>query len=231
MYLTLLAVIWTYGGIMSPFLLLCSYGLFERRNWLVSPSLVIPGAVLGSFFLFERFQSVAFALYYHFLVAGALFLVCYSLLLFKWGYSEPQALTLSILTIIACDELWQMPFNILNWTHSFQYAAVGLTTGGWDLMSIPLIFYFLLRFGRHPGSSGVVGAWDSQSGRVALMSLVCMAALTLMEVARFHAAGFPTVTSTYPAFEPYYLILPWFAFFLLLFKAPHPTISTGTTDR
>lgn len=205
----ILTVAWVYIGILSPFLILCSYDIVERRPWLVSPSLVLPGAVLGSFYLFEKFQSVPFAFYSHFLVAGGLFTICYALLLFQWKYTGPQALALSALTVIACDELWQMPFNILNWTHSLTYAEIGLATGAWDLMSIPLIFYFLLRF---------TGQLFGGSPQLVRAFPVCMAALTLMEVARFHAIGFPMVTSTYPPYEPYYLIFPWFAFFLLLFR-------------
>lgn len=204
---------WVYIGILSPFFLLCGYWIIERQKVLTSPIVILPTVALGSFAFYEQFKTVAFAFYSHFLVGGALFIVCYSLLLFQWKYTGPQAVVLSLLTVIACDELWQMPFNILNWTHSWLYAATGLATGGFDLMSIPLIFYFLLRFGRSLAPSNRGATWGM---------LMAMAGLTLAEAARFHAIGFPTVTSTYPPYEPYYLIFPWFGFFLLLFR-PAPS--------
>jgi hypothetical protein len=198
--LDLFVAVWVFVGIQSPLLIFCSYGLLKRFDWLASPKLVFPSVAAVSLVFFLFFDRIATnpAFYSHFLFAGGFLLLSYFLLV-KWEYSKVDALVLSILTVIAIDELWQMPMNIVNWStwHGF---AVGFTTAGWNLMSMPFTFYFILKSGRQ-----IVLNFPSR------IIIIC----TL-------ATGIETVRFAFNPLEsyetPYYLIILWFLFFQVLFR-------------
>jgi hypothetical protein len=139
------------------------------------------------------------------LVIGA-----YLVLAFKLEYAKLDSLVLAVLTMIAIDELWQTPFNVLNWTSSLFNAEVGLATAGWNLMSLPLLLYFVVKF------DGQIKL--GRNGKT--LFCICLA-LTAFEVVRFAQGGYPdnSAPTPYLLFEPYYLIGPWFGFFLMLFQS------------
>lgn len=217
----LVSAVWIYSGIESPLLVVCFYGLMDRFRFLTSKYVVMPSVamVCGYFFLNG---AVAQPFYSHFAIAAAFILSCY-LLCNRFGYASPQSLSLALLTLIAVDELWQTPFNSLNWTYSLSSFEIGIATAGWNLMSLPLIGASLIRFRFAPKLSTVGKKW----------LLVC-AALTIFEIWRFYIGGYPDNSSPagYPGFEPYYLVFPWFIFFILLFRSSAKTgVSDGTAER
>ena len=195
----LTSILWVFGGILSPFLTFCSYDLLKKRfEWLASPYLVCPSVLAASLLAFEFTidtpQGIISAHYDHFLFAGIFLLVCYGFL--GWlQYSNVDSLVLSIMTLFAIDELWQTPYNVVNWTQSLWAFQVGVSTAAWNLMAIPFAFYFVKRV----------------NGKIRFDYLTSML---------FYAAAMGTAMGTAKlVFDPYWLIIPWFAFFLALFRS------------
>jgi len=188
--------------IQSPFILFCSYGLIKRIGWLSSPKLVFP-SVIGLSSVFYLYFGVIDknpgdpALYDHFLFAAGFLLLSY-VLMQRWNYSRPDALVISALMVLALDVLWQVPMDIVNWS-TLQGFLIGITTAGWNLMSIPLMFYFVAKERRitfdylAPGLFGAI------------------IILTVIETARYALNPFQSYGT------PYYLVAPWLLFFLLTF--------------
>lgn len=204
----LLQAAWVFTGIQSPFLAACFY--FPIRRFaprLASPLPVFALVILVSVFWFLEFP---FADYLHFLIAGGVLLLCYSFLVFRLRYQNVDSLVLSVLVLIALDELWQTPFNALNWTHSIIFAEVGLATAGWNLMAIPLVLAFLFH-----------AAGRIRFGRTGKALLIISLVLTVFEIYRFAVGGYPDNSSPTPylELEPYYLVLPWLLTFLHLFQS------------
>lgn len=203
-----ISALWVFTAIQSPLLIACSYGLLRKVRWAAQHFVVFPVVFLVCLFWFLYFPIGA--MYSHFLFAAAVVLSMYTILLTKSGYDGLDALVLASLTLIAVDELWQMPFNLLNWTSSLNYAEIGLATAGWNLMSIPLLLYFVLKF-----NGRISLDWRSKAAFIVSLGL------TAFEVFRFFTGGYPDNSSpvAYPGVEPYYLLFVWFGFFLLLFRS------------
>ena len=142
MTISLLSALWVYTGILSPFLLLVFYPMLEKAPRLFAPKVFVPAVASVSVFWFLFWPENLH--YSHFLVGGGLLIGAY-LVLGRVGYSRTQSAVLGVLSVLAADQLWQIPYDIHNWT-SPTTAAVGLATQGFDLMSIPILGYFLLRF-------------------------------------------------------------------------------------
>lgn len=192
----LLDDLFTYVGIQSPFLIWCFYPILKRLAKLATP-LPVFLAVSGTcvFFYLTRASNI------HFLYAGAFILIAYSLLAFKLGYSKVDSIVLSSLTIIAIDQLWQFPLYANSWLDPLEIAA-GLSHAAWNLMSIPLIFYFVLK----------------AKGKLRLDSATKIAFWSLLWFIAFDTISFAgnsvlLVTTTY------YLVIPSFLFFLAFFNS------------
>lgn len=219
MPLTLLfSALWIYAYILSPFILLCSYNLLARIQWIASPWIVFPGVSGGGVYLFLTYypflrgQGFSFQgplLYSHFLIASGLLLGLYSYLGFRMKYSKLEALTLALLTTLAIDQLWQLPLDIFNWSASLQSLETGLATGAFSFISIPVLIYFLLKFGKKPSLK-----WKSTRDIFLLTVTV-----TIVDV-----LAYPPDPSAL-LYQPYLLVIPWTVFFLALF-----TFSEHTFD-
>ena len=99
------------------------------------------------------------------------------------------------MTLFAIDELWQTPYNVVNWTQSLWAFQVGVSTAAWNLMAIPFAFYFVKRV----------------NGKIRFDYLTSVL---------FYAAAMGTAMGTTKlVFDPYWLIIPWFVFFLALFRS------------
>lgn len=142
MTISLLSALWVYTGILSPFFILVFYPWLERRPRLFSPKVFVPAVAGVSVFWFLFFPEGVF--YSHFLIAGGLLIGGY-LVLIKSGYSQAQSAVLGVLSILAADQLWQLPYDAYNWATPAGM-ALGLATQGFDLMSIPILGYFLVKF-------------------------------------------------------------------------------------
>lgn len=150
----LLSGLWIVAYIQSPFLLLIFYGRLKSIRTLEvlsGPKFVLPG--IGAVVLLLYFAGLPDAGlsehvplgYAHFLISGLLLGGFYGVALW-FRYTTLESVVLAILSVLAVDELWQTPYNVLNWTSGLQAAEVGLATGGWSLMSIPIFLYFLAKF-------------------------------------------------------------------------------------
>lgn len=193
----LLDDLFTYVGIQSPFLIWCFYPILKRLAKLATP-LPVFLAVSGTciFFYLTRASNI------HFLYAAGFILISYSLLAFKLRYSKLDALVLSVLTLIAIDQMWQIPYYIFNWPTNLLQFEAGISHAAWNLMSLPFIFYFVLK----------------AKGKIRLNSFTNIAFWTALWFTLFDAIAFDgdpilLVTTTY------YLVLPWFIFFLGVFYA------------
>ena len=207
--LTFAAVLWVFAGILSPFLTFCSYGLLKKRlDWLAGPEFVTPSVILASLaayeFTFATPQGIVSAHYDHFLYAGAFFLVCYFVMNWGYKYSNADSFVLSVMTLFAIDELWQTPYNVVNWTESLWAFQVGISTAAWNLMAIPFAFYFVKRINE----------------RIRFDYLTSII---------FYVAALLTIMATLKLiFDPYWLIIPWFAFFLALFRSSKISFKSTT---
>lgn len=188
----LYSAIWVFVGIQSPFLIFCAYGLLKRIPWIASPWLVVPGisSVCAIFYLASPFVATNPAFYDHFLYAGIFILAAYFAFWRAFDYSKLDSLILSLLTMIAIDALWQLPIDIVDWSWGWHYLEVGMATAAWNLMSIPFLFYFVLKI----------------NGRISLDMLA--KALLGFSIASTLAAV--ETISVIP--DPYFLVLPWFLF-------------------
>lgn len=206
------SAIWIYASIQSPFLIACSYGLIDRFKWIASPYVVAPsiGGICLGFFLFGPAGTGGG--YVHFLYAGGFMLSVYFLTL-RFGYSRPQALLFAVLTEIAIDELWQMPYNLMIWPQSLLNFEVGITTAGWNLMALPLVGYFLLRFNGRMRLDGY--------GKGVLLVASALTVYGTIRVGLSMVGG--SFVGGYYIGPPYFftdwLLFPWFLFFLLLFRS------------
>jgi hypothetical protein len=196
--------IWVFARIQSPFLLACSYQLIKRFDKIASPYLIVPGlsAICLAPFL-GILPSDAQPFSFHFLVAGGFMLSSY-FWLWRVGYSRPDSLVLSILVFVASDALWQIPYNFYLWTYSLRFLEVGLATDGWNLMSIPLIGYFLLKM----------------NGKIAI-DKTCKLLLTIIVISTTLSLLIPIDPLGYiSVFAPQYLLIfPWFGAFLLIIRS------------
>lgn len=180
---------------MSPFLIVCFYGAMKKVSWIASPWIVFPS--VGGFSLaLSLFFTSGHILFFHFLFAGILFLAAYSYLAFKTRYERIDSLVLSFLLIIAVDQLWQISFDLVNWTQSVYQFALGFTTAGWDFMAIPILFYFVLKLDGKIRLNWIAKYFGS-----------CGIVLTFFEAWRYHEGAFPNNGGL---FEPYYLVSLWF---------------------
>src|SRR5712664_2194170 len=86
----ILAALWVYVRIQSPFLIFCSYGLIKRFDKIASPFLFIPSVIgICSLYYFVGFKGADFPVFFsHIPLAGALLIITY-LMLRKFGYSNP----------------------------------------------------------------------------------------------------------------------------------------------
>jgi hypothetical protein len=192
----ILTALWVYARIQSPLLISCSYGLIRRFDRLASPWLVVPSvSIVSSIYFLVPVQNADFPLLWsHIPIAGAMLISIY--LWLGWiGYSRPESLVLSVLTVIALDVLWQIPWDVPLWVQSWHNFAVGMTTMGWDAMSIPFLGYFVLKFN---------GRWVMDSNSAAQLGIATIWTLS-------YCIWLPL------SFDDYILILPWSAFFLGVF--------------
>ena len=145
MTISILSALWVYTAILSPFFILVFYPWLGRWPRLFTPKVFVPAVAWVSVFWFLFFPEGVF--YSHFLIAGGLLIGGY-LVLLRSGYSQVQSAVLGVLSILAADQLWQLPYDAYNWATPAGM-AVGLATQGFDLMSIPILGYFLVKFGGH----------------------------------------------------------------------------------
>ena len=199
---SIFSVVWVYLYIQSPFLLFCFYPTMKRFDGLFRPVFVVPVVVAASLFYFEETLASPPTYSFHFLIAGS-FIVSSYMVCMRSGFQRTEAFILSVLTMIAVDELWQMPYNIVLWTKSLEGFAIGIATGGWNLMSIPFIAYFLIKFRGH-----LFLARSIKSLLIGLISVEVLFAI-LLELS----------SQTWPYNDELYLmVFPWFLFFLVLFR-------------
>ena len=211
----LAAPLFIYLGIQSPFLVACFYGAMKRFPKVASPYLVVPAVatVCGWFYFEGIWENGSGLAYSHFIYAGFFLLGTYFLAQ-RWGYSAVDSLVLAILTEMALDELWQMPYNLTIWPQSLLNFEVGIVTAGWNLMSIPLIAVFLIKF------NGSV-RFDMPTKALLAASLVLTAYGTV--IVGLSMAGGTFNEGYYVGAMPRpltdWLLLPWFLFFLALFRS------------
>ena len=182
-----LAIFWTYAYFESPLLIWLMYPAYRRFTWLGSPKLVFPTVAAMSVFLAVTHDQP------HMLAAGLMVAISYYLLAFKLGYPRLESVVMSVLMVLAIDQLWQLPLDFVHW-QTLQGAEVGLVTGGLSWTSLPILFYFL---------GNVRG--KIRASQVSLLLLIVVVALMLN-----------------PYADPYWLIVPWFLFFLSVFAASAP---------
>lgn len=170
----------------------------------------MPAVTLTTVAFYEYFGIVQPLDYHysHFVVAGFFVLAFYWLAAFRFRFAQIDALALSVLALIAADELWQTPLNIVNWTSSVRGLQIGLATGAWDLMAIPIFLYFLWRINRRLKLS--------EAARVLIISSV---ALTALVTFWFAQGELPNANGVY------FLILPWSLFLLELARSNAPRLS------
>lgn len=216
----LLTAIWVYISIQSPFLVFCCYPVIRSHSWLASPKFFVPVVLGVSVFFFFDFEAISVGNIYftHFLFAGLFALLAYWGLCFRWGYSRPDALVLSIFMLIGIDALWQIPFDALNWTSGLYQFEIGIVTAGWNLQSLPFLFYVVSRERR------------IRLGRFAESVLLTALLLTVFETWRLFSGGYPGNSEpvAYTLIEPYYLIVFWFVFFLALFRSSRSCADRAT---
>lgn len=199
------AVVWDCVYLMGPLFILCGYPILKRNGWLGRPVLVVPIAFAFSSF-FAYFYPTIWSLpgevvygFEHFYGGLAMFLFLYCLLGFRFGYSKLDAAVLSFLCVIAIDQLWQIPYDTA-WIGNSQSAAVGLATAGFSLMSIPVLFYVLYQ---------AIGRVRMSFAKDLLMIAVLLTGIDCLQYCVSECLTAPNF--------PYYLIVPWFAFFVVLF--------------
>ena len=192
----LISALWVFTGILSPLMALFLYPFVRRMPRLCSPPYAIPAVTLVCLAFTLLPISPARYLYPHFAVSGLVLVTGYILLL-RLGLKAPDALLTATMTILAIDQLWQIPIDIGLWHASVISAATGLATGAFSFMSIPLVFFFLGRV-----------KFDNISYTALLVALE----LTLIATVSWHP--FPGF-----AWNTYWLIWPWTAFFFLVFRS------------
>lgn len=204
----LLAIPWVYMAIMGPFFILCWYETLRRHQSFADPAVVLPLVLAVSAF-FASFYTVLWpvnggVLYglEHFMGAGVLVLGCYWLLGFRLGYQRMDALLLGILAVLAADQLWQLPYDIVNW-NSVYNAEVGLSTVAWSFISVPVLLYIVLKANGRIKTDGA-----------AKYALLLAGAMTANDALVLLNGATPRFYE-----DPYLLILPWFGFFILLFRS------------
>jgi hypothetical protein len=192
----LLEVLFFYVGVQSPFLIYCAYPLLKKAAWIASPKLVFPVVTFTCvfFYLTRAFNS-------HFLFADIFILSCYSLLTFRSNYSRLDALVLSALTMIAVDQIWQFPLYLFE-TVSLQTFENWFISAAWNLMSIPLLFYFVLRINGRIKMSG----FGKQMLAISL-------SLTVFDILLYS----PSLASLWLWYDTYFLVPVWGLFFLSVF--------------
>ncbi len=112
----------------------------------VQPAVVVPASWAFSLFYFVNGIPIVGvrAGYPHLLIYPAVFTV---LLLaasrwFRYGFAD--SFVLSLLGVVSISSLWELPFILSKMLTPLGFGAVAGTTG-WQLMAIPLFFYFLIR--------------------------------------------------------------------------------------
>lgn len=129
--------------ILGPFFIACTYPILKRFSLLTSPYLVIPASILGGLCLFLLHEGMDFH-YSHFLLAPVYFLALYLPALRIFGYARVDSVAISVMAVYAADQLWQFPIYFTQW-RTPEALAIGLTSAGFNLMSLPLLFAFILR--------------------------------------------------------------------------------------
>lgn len=212
---SIFSVVWVYLYIQSPFLLFCFYPTMKRFDGLFRPVFVVPVVVAASLFYFEETFASPPTYSFHFLIAGS-FIVSSYILCMRSGFQRTEAFVLSMFAMIAVDELWQMPYNIVLWTKSLEGFTVGIATGAWNLMAIPFIGYFLIK------SRGRL--FLTRSAKSLLVGLIS-AEILLAVLLELSSQKCPYND------ELYLMVFPWFAFFLMLFRASrmNPSVSDAST--
>jgi hypothetical protein len=183
--------LWVYAYIESPLLIWLLYPAIKKMTWLGSPKLVFAAvSVETALFAYQHQQP-------HIIVAGIMVLAAYSLLVFRWKYPRLESIILAVLAVLAVDQLWQVPLDILHWSTPFN-AAIGLATGAFSWMSVPIFFYFVsgaggrIRVGRTAEAFASVG--------------IILAALSLL----------------FDLDLAYAAVIPWFLFFLQVIRESRP---------
>lgn len=212
---SILVAVWVYARIQSPFLILCSYGLIKRMDKLASPFVVVP-AITGvcALFYLAPPSRADFPLMFPHLIFAAFFILGGYFVCLKLSYSRPDALVLSLLCFVAIDELWQTPWNFQLWTKSLRYFEVGITTGAWNLMSLPIIGYLLLKI-NHNIMMDSMGRF----ALVASLGLTFLASVALQD----------PLAPISPFDYNYVLVLPWFFFFMSLFHSSRASSSISNS--
>ena len=98
--------------------------------------------------------------------AGVLVLGCYWLLGFRLGYQRMGTLLLGILAVLAADQFWQLPYDIVNWDSVYN-AEVGLSTVG-----------VVLHIGARPPLHRAEGEREDKDGRGPKYALLLAGAMT-----------------------------------------------------
>lgn len=140
----LLAAVWDFCAIFSPLIILCWYPRLKMVNWLGSPYVVAPASIGVSVFAFLFFGGdslYGLLVSDHFLIGGIMLLG--SCLLFQKTYSRTVSFLMAVLVILASDQLWQVPLDIINWSVSYRAAEVGLSTVSFSFMSLPVLLYIV----------------------------------------------------------------------------------------
>ena len=187
-------------------LLVIIYGPLRRIAWISSPYIVVPSILAASSFFAIDYTAIwplnngAAYGYLHFYAGAALFLLFYYILGWKLKYRRLDALILSTVAIIAIDELWQIPINIYNWTSSWHAAEIGVATGGFSLMSIPIFFLFIKAI-----NDGI--KIDKFAKEILLIASVW------------------TICDVLILYQPYLLVLPWSMFLLSVSRASRPMLA------
>ena len=204
---TFVSPIWIYVYLLGPFFILCSYPLLKRKPSLGSPKLIIPTAFAFSSFFAWLYPWIwipnggaGYGLV-HFYGGFAFFLIAYLLLGFKLHYEKLDAAILAFLTVIAVDQLWQIPYDATNWTQSGYGLEAGIATAAFSFMSLPVLFYVLLK------------AKGRLRFNASMTFLVVASDWTIWDCLHYCTSS----CSIYDASIPYYLVIPWFVFFMVVF--------------
>jgi hypothetical protein len=187
--------VWVYAGILSPFLIFCSYGLIQRFAWIASPRVFIPG--IGLVCIYFYIHGLAGGPYYDHFLYAAIFVIGGYLATLKLGYSQVDSAVLSALTMLAIDTMWQIPSDFL-WLGSLDAFRIGIATMGFNFMSIPFILYFVLK------ANGTI--------RFSIVSKAILAVFIGLSLAAWFTFGLNFI-------QDYFLVIPAFVFFLSLFHS------------
>jgi hypothetical protein len=187
-------VVLLLADVLSPSIAFLARAPLRRFPRFASPWLVVPSVLAVTLYLY----SSVIVGYVHLLIWAGLFIGAY-LFLIKVGYPRADAVVVTVMVIIACDQLWQVPIFAYDWTRSLVALRDGLLTEPYDLMSVPF-FLFLVR--------------PVNLGRYGLFLLTVAVWFTAIEVLRTFVLAPGDAWQ-----EPYALVALWLPFFLLVARA------------